>query len=136
MVSGTPQGTILSPILFVSYINDIPGCVSSNIRLYVDDTKIYRELRNPTSDIQKLQSDLDSIGHWENTWQLRFNEKKCEAMRITHFRDNSSTDYTLGTTLKDFKRFKDLGVDSSKDLSWSQHIRAGLFESRLTLTQG
>ena len=66
----------------MSYINDIADCVSSNIKLYADDTKIYRELRNPTSDIQTLQSDLDSLGHWANTWQLRFNEEKCEAMRI------------------------------------------------------
>ena len=43
-------------------------------------------------------------------------------MRITHSRDNSSTDYTLGTTLEDVKSFKDLGVEISKDLSWSQHI--------------
>ena len=63
------QGTIL----FVSYINDIADCVSPNIKLYAGDTKIYRELRNLTSDIQMLQSDLDSIGHWANTWQLRFN---------------------------------------------------------------
>ena len=76
MVSGTPQGTILGPILFVSYINDIADCVSSNIKLYADDTKIYRELRNPTSDIQTLQSDLESLCHWANTWQLRFNEEK------------------------------------------------------------
>ena len=90
--------------------------------MYTDDTKIYRELRNLTSDIQTLQSDLDSLGHWANTWQLRFNEEKCEAMRITHSREKSSTDYTLGSTLKDVNSFKDLGVVISKDLSWSQHI--------------
>lgn len=69
-----------------------------------------------------LQSDLDSLGHGANTWQLRFNEEKCEAMCITHSRDNSCTDYTLSTTLKDIKSFKDLGVEISKDLPWSQHI--------------
>ena len=103
-------------------MNDIADYVSSNIKLYADDTKIYRELRNPTSDIQTLQSDLDSLGHWANTWQLRFNGEKCEAMRITHSREKSSTDYTLGSTLKDVNSFKDLGVVISKDLSWSQHI--------------
>ena len=45
-----------------------------------------------------------------------------EAVCITYSRDNSSTDYTLGTTFKDVKSFKDLGVEISKDLSWSQHI--------------
>jgi len=89
-----------------TYKHDIADCVSSNIKLYADDTKIYSELRNPTSDIQMLQSDLDSIGHWANASQLCFNEEKCEAMRITHSRDNSSTDYTLGSTLKDVKSLK------------------------------
>ena len=74
MVSGTPQGTILGPILFVSYINHIADCVSSNIKLFADDTKIYRELRNLTSDIQMLQSDLDSLGHWANTVLCKSNE--------------------------------------------------------------
>jgi len=55
---------------------------------------------------------------------VRFNEEKCEAMRITHSRHNSSTDYTLGTTLKDVTSFKHLGVQISKDLSWSKHINA------------
>ena len=56
------------------------------------------------------------------TLEIIETEGKCEAMRITHSRDNSSTDYTLGKTLKDVKSFKDLGVEISKDLSWSQHI--------------
>ena len=122
VVSGTPQGAILGPILLVPYINNIADCVSSDIKLFSDDTKIYTELCNLTSDIQMLQSDLDSLGYWANTWQLRYNEEKCEAMRITHSRDNLSTDYSLGTTLKDVKSVKDLGVVISKDLSWSQHI--------------
>ena len=84
----------------MSYINDITDCVSSNIKLYADDTKIYRVLRNPTSDIQMLQSDLDSIGHWANSWQLRFYEEMCEAMRITHSRDNSSKTFMQLRTLE------------------------------------
>ena len=66
--------------------------------------------------MQMLQSYLYSLGHWANTYQLRFNQEKCEAMRLTHSRDNSSTDYTLGTTLKD------VNYKSFKDRSWSQHI--------------
>ena len=52
VISGTPQGTILGPILFLSYINDIVDSVSSKIKLFADDTKIYRELRNPSLDEQ------------------------------------------------------------------------------------
>ena len=56
VISGTPQGTILGPILFLSYINDIVDSVSSKIKLFADDTKIYRELRNPSLDEQYLQT--------------------------------------------------------------------------------
>ena len=54
--------------------------------------------------------------------EARFNEEKCEAMRITHSRDKSTTNYKLGTALKDVKSFKDLGIIISKDLTWSEHI--------------
>ena len=114
VISGTPQGTILGPILFLSYINDIVDSVSSKIQLFADDTKIYRELCNPSLDEQYLQTDLNNLGKWAKKWQLRFNEGKCEAMRITHSRDKSNTKYKLGMVLKDVKSFK--------DLTWSEHI--------------
>ena len=122
VISGTPQGTILGPILFLSYINDIVDSVSSKIQLFTDDTKIYRELRNPSLDERCLQTDLNNLGKWAKIWQLRFNEGKCEAMRITHSRDKSNTNYKLGMVLKDVKSFKDLGIPISKDLTWSEHI--------------
>ena len=62
VISGTPQGTILGPILFLSYINDIVDSVSSKIKLFADDTKIYRELRNPSLDEQYLQTDFNNLG--------------------------------------------------------------------------
>ena len=122
VTSGTPQGTILGPILFLSYINDIVDSVSSKIQLFADDTKIYRELCNPSLDKQYFQTDLNNLGKWAKKWQLHFNEGKCEAMQITHSRDKSNTNYKLGMVLKDVKSFKDLGITISKDLTWSEHI--------------
>ena len=62
--SGTLHRTVLRPILFLSYRNyNITVFVSSKIKLYADDTKIYRELRNPTFDIQNLQTDLDNLAN-------------------------------------------------------------------------
>ena len=100
VISGTPQGTILGPILFLSYINDIVDSVSSNIKIFADDTKIYRELRNPSLVEQYLETNLNNLGKWAKKWQLYFNEEKCEAMRMTHSRDKSTTNYKLGTALK------------------------------------
>ena len=58
VTSGTPQGTILGPLLFLLYINDITECISSTVKLYADDTKIYREISDPITDCQLLQDDL------------------------------------------------------------------------------
>ena len=122
VTSGTPQGTILGPLLFLLYINDITECVSSTVKLYADDTKIYREIIDPIIDCQLLQNDLTNISEWARKWQLRFNADKCESLRITHSRDKSVTNYFLGQPLKDVNNFKDLGVTITKDLSWSNHI--------------
>jgi hypothetical protein len=61
VISGTPQGTILGPILFLLYINDVSDNVKSKIKLFADDTKNYREIKDPTIDTVILQSDLNSV---------------------------------------------------------------------------
>ena len=121
--SGVPQGTILGPILFLIYVSDISTKITSQIKLYADDTKLYREISDKTLDIQTLQSDLAHLHEWSKTWQLPFNSGKCEVIRITHARDRSLLSYTLAETfLKSVDQIKDLGVTITKDLSWSQHV--------------
>ena len=75
VTSGTPQGTILGPLLFLLYINDITKCVLSTTKLYADDTKIHREIIDPIRDPLLLQADftpLTSLTEWARKWQLRF----------------------------------------------------------------
>ena len=60
VTSGIPQGSVLGPILFVIYINDMPECVDSTTYLFADDTKIFREIKSP-NDEEKLQNDLDEL---------------------------------------------------------------------------
>ena len=75
MTSGVPQGTILGPILFLIYVNDMPDVVKWTIKLFADDTKIYRELTDP-NDALTLQSVLDSLAIWATDWQVKFNPRK------------------------------------------------------------
>jgi AraC-like DNA-binding protein len=123
VISGTPKGTILGPILFLLYINDVSDNVKSKIKLFADDTKIYREIKDPTIDTVILQSDLNSVSEWANKWKMHFNVSKCEVMRITHSRDKSVPNYHLEEmSLKVVHSVKDLGVNVSSDLSWNKHV--------------
>ena len=78
--SGVPQGTILGPILFLVYINDLPSEIQSPIK-FTNDTKLYHKLINRVTDTNILQSDLNNIETWSDIWQLKFNSEKCETMR-------------------------------------------------------
>ena len=122
VTSGTPQGIILGPLLFLLHINDTTEFISSTVKLYAEDTKIYREIKDPITDCQLLQDDLNNLCDWALKWQLRFNADKCESMRITHSRDKSETNYFLEKSLKDLDNFKDLGVTITRGLSWGNHI--------------
>ena len=71
--SGVPQGTILGPILFLIYINDLPDGVSSSVKLFADDTKVYLELSDAEGDASLLQSDLYLISDWVKTFYIELN---------------------------------------------------------------
>ena len=71
VLSGVPQGTVLGPLLFSLYINDISSDIESQIRLFADDCVCYREIKD-TEDTMKLQKDIDRLGSWTRMWGMRF----------------------------------------------------------------
>ena len=96
VLSGVPQGTVLGPLLFLAYINDLSDCITpgSDARLYADDSALSREIK--TSDDEKaLQSDLDELQAWERRWKMEFNPDKCQAMRVTLKRNRADPSYTI-----------------------------------------
>ena len=117
--SGVPQGTILGPILFLVYINDLPSEIQSPIKLFADDTKLCRKLVNRVTDANILQSDLNKIETWSDIWQLKFNCEKCETMRITHAKDFSKPEYYMSNKkLQVVGEVKDLGITITHHLTW------------------
>ena len=72
VTSGVSQGSVLGPLLFLLYINDLSENIKSQVRLFADDTAVYLTVSS-AYDSQILQSDLDTLQHWERTWDMEFN---------------------------------------------------------------
>ena len=87
VISGVPQGTILGPLMFILYINDIGLKITSGLRLFADDSILYGVV-NDINSAEVLQSDLDKLAVWSEKWQMAFNAGKCFLLRVTHSRDN------------------------------------------------
>ena len=77
VLSGVPQGSVLGPILFLIYINDLDDSITSNVLKFADDTKLFRKV-NTDGDKQHLQNDLDRLVKWSEKWQMLFNFGKCK----------------------------------------------------------
>ena len=83
--SGIPQGTVLGPILFVIYINDLPQ-VCDNLFLFADDAQIYRHIQS-ISDLQYLQNCCQQLYDWSEQWLMRLNTDKCKLLTISRKKD-------------------------------------------------
>ena len=83
VLSGVPQGTVMGPILFLIFINDIAANISSNIRLFADDCLVYREVTS-LDDCSELQKDLNTLSSWSTEWGMSLNVSKCNTMTVTN----------------------------------------------------
>ena len=122
VTSGIPQGSVLGPLLFVIYINDLPDVVDKDtfIFLFADDTKAFRDIKSVPDQII-LQKDIKSLTEWSDIWLLKFHPDKCVAMQL----GNSCIkfDYVMeGHILDNSKCEKDLGVYIDDKLNFEEHI--------------
>ena len=125
VTSGVPQGSILGPLFFIIYINDLP-IPDPSLRLFTfaDDTKLTREIKD-LSDCQLLQNGINSLYDWSSKWKLPLNLQKCNIIQFS-----SSVNYIPFTyEIKDIGlsstcNIKDLGINFSNNLSWDGHYIA------------
>ena len=82
VTSDVPQGTVLAPLLFLCFVNDIPASVQCKIRLYADNILLYSEI-NSKNDCIRLQNDINYPFNWSETWLLQFNPDKCVHLQIS-----------------------------------------------------
>lgn len=123
VISGIPQGSVLGPLLFVLYINDLPEEIISEIFLFADDTKIFKRV-DSVDDSDILQRDIATLEEWSRDWLLKFHPDKCHVLTIGKF-DNikHAHPYTLhGNVLEHVFQEKDIGLIVDSELSFEQHI--------------
>ena len=124
VTSGVPQGSILGPLLFLAYINDLPYSVTCNSDLFADDTVLHRHIEN-RSDCVLLQEDLTSASEWCKSWLVTLKTEKCEVLHITRKKDPIRCQYSLNNLLlPEVDHHKHLGLWLEPSLSWDYHINS------------
>ena len=125
VVSGVPQGSILGPLLFTLYINDLPQSLSfARPYLFADDTKCMHAIKDQT-DHTSLQNDIENLTNYSKSWQLKFNVSKCTHLHY-HFSSSSYTPqyYITGDNIPRKSMTKDLGIIFNTDLQWNEHYKS------------
>ena len=122
VISGIPQGSVLGPMLFVCFVNDLPDDIKSSALLFADDTKLYSTV---PKNHDQIQEDLNKMQEWSEEWQLRFNASKCKVMHLGKQANPES--YKMSgnggeVELEETEMEKDLGVNVDNKLAFDEHI--------------
>ena len=126
VISGIPQGSIMGPVLFTLFVNDLPGKISSIISMFADDTKLYLPLTSDNST-DELVADLNYLQLWAEQMQMKFHPSKCKVMHLG--KKNTRKDYVMMDgdnnpyTLEKTEVEKDLGVYIDSKLKFTHHCQ-------------
>lgn len=120
VISGVPQGSVLGPLLFVIFINDLPNYLNVITKLFADDLKT---IINPNNE-ESVKDMLNKLEKWENIWMLKFNPNKCKVMHL-QYNENPCKEYVFNNVVLDsVESEKDLGVLTCSSLKWNEQVKA------------
>jgi len=123
IMSGVPQGSVLGPLLFLIYINDILSILQCSARLFADDTTLFIDYEDAQVGATALNKDLEAVKQWADQWLVKFNPDKTTSL-VCSFK-NKPLDPALyfdGCQVHNVKYHRHLGLTLSHDLSWNEHI--------------
>lgn len=121
---GVPQGSVLGPLLFILFINDIPTVIKhSSIVIYADDIKLYKQIKS-ASDQVSFQEDINAVCSWLQNNGLSLSTEKCGILKIGERFFKSSNKYHIaGNDIEEYQAFRDLGVQINSQLNFDSHIK-------------
>jgi len=123
--AGVPQGSVLGPLLFLVYINDLVDEVDCAIKLFADDTTLYVTFDDQDACAVSLNTNLTKIKKWADTWLVNFNPTKTECMTISLKRNVVKIPVCYDNKpLTDVNQHKHLGVTFNNKLTWNDHIQS------------
>ena len=124
VLSGVPQGSVLGPLLFLLYMDDIHHCLShSSVQMFADDIALYKEVTSPP-DQELLQTDLNRVYAWSRKWLLNLNPSKCDSICISYKRSPPLAQYQLGDqSLSTKSSLRYLGIYINSHLKWNDHVK-------------
>jgi ribonucleases P/MRP protein subunit RPP40 len=129
--SGVPQGSVLGPVLFIIYINDIDSGLVSTIGKFADDTKMCKSVSS-IEGVRCLREDLVKLSEWANDWQMSFNTDKCSVIHIG--KGNGQHRYSLcGSLLRESTQERDLGIIVDNSMKFSEQCNAAIKKANSTL---
>lgn len=123
--SSVPQGSILSPLLFALFMNDLPCLIKTNILLFADDLKLFCRIKS-IEDVQKLQTDINTIFNWCEKNDLQLNRDKCYFIAFSKMPESSQfiNGYTInGTSITKVNLIRDLGIIFDSKLTFEPHFK-------------
>ena len=118
---GIPQGTVLGPMLFLIYINDLPSQLESSCAIFADDTTVHAASSDSKLSCARISADLDVAAEWADSWGMLFSAEKSEHLHIGKATGQRVT--MRGVPIPQVKHHRHLGLVMNTRLSWTEHIK-------------
>ena len=120
--SGIPQGTVLGPVLFLIFINDLPESTQSQCSIFADDTTLHTADKSNISSCARLSSDLHTAASWAERWGMLFSAPKSKHLAIGRTAKQSPLVRMNGIPIPQVRTHKHLGLIFNNTLTWNDHV--------------